>query len=117
MRRKTHRMPQADLNESALQTPHEFQRLAVQELLDHKWRVSLITEKRAPWPRPTAYVVVMRMVEDSSIGCAIYPNGSFSRSKTSTVKWSWQRAHDAAEATIPDAFVTTILERRKNNVS
>ncbi len=108
MRRKTHRMPQADLNESALQTPHEFQRLAVQELLDHKWRVSLISERGGD------VVVVMRMIEDSSIGCAIYPNGSFSRSKTPTVKWSWQRAHDSVDATIPDAFVANILERKKN---
>ncbi len=108
MRRHTRRISRADLTEAALNTPHKFQHIAVQELLTHKWRVSCISE------RSGVAVVVMRMVEDSSIGCAIYPNGSFSRSKTPTVKWNWQRAEDAAYATIPDIFVTNILERKQS---
>ena len=107
MKRRSIRLSQADLNQAALETPHKFQTIAVRELLAHKWRVSNISTNGR------ATVVCMRMIADSKIGTAIYPNGAFSRSRTSTIKWDWQRAKDAADATIPDAFVTTILEREK----
>jgi len=49
------------------------------------------------------------MISDSSIGTAVYPNGSFARHKGPTVKWSWSRARDAATATIADPYVVDIL--------
>ena len=106
-RTKSTYLTQAELNESALRTPHQFQTIAVRELLAHKWRVSRVSTDGI------ATVVCMRMISDSSIGTAIYPNGAFSRSRSPTIKWDWKRARDAADATIPDAFVTTILEREK----
>lgn len=108
-RRRTIRLTQTDLNAEALRQAHEFQRIALEELFTHDWRASCVSTH----PRTGARVIVMRHAKDSSIGAAVYPDGSFGRSKTPTVKWDWDRAARAATATIPDIYVKTILERRE----
>lgn len=108
-RRRTIRLPQSDLNAQALRVAHPFQRIALEELFEHGWRASCVSAH----PQTEARVIVMRHSKDSSIGAAVYPDGSFGRSRTPTVKWDWKRAADAAHATIPDIYVKTILERRE----
>ena len=103
MRRKTTRLDQPALNRAGCSTPHPFQCLAVKKLIDLGWRVSSVNYKGS------VAVVVLRMVSDSKIGTAVYPNGSFCRSKTPTIKWDWKRAVDASTATIPDPYVADIL--------
>ncbi len=109
MRRRTIRLTQTDLNNEALRVAHPFQKIALEELFQHDWRASCVSTD----PRSGARVIVMRHAKDSSIGAAVYPDGSFGRSKTPTVKWDWTRAANAAQATIPDIYVRTALERRE----
>lgn len=109
MRRRTHRLTQEDLNARALQVAHEFQRVALEELFEHNWQASCVSYH----PRTGDRVVVMRHKNDAKIGAAVYPDGSFGRSKTPTVRWDWDRCARAATATIPDVYVKTILERRE----
>src|SRR5581483_3130418 len=106
MARRINRYPQAQLNALALQDAHPFQKIAVESLMAHNWRVSLVSSS----PRYGNRVIVMRHNNDSKIGCAVYPDGSFGRSKTPTVKWDWTRCDNAATATIPDIYVRNILE-------
>ncbi len=105
MRRRTQRVSTDTLTRFALDTPHRFQRIAVESLIGFNWKVSSVNH------RDGVHVIVMRMISDSSIGTAVYPNGSFARHKGPTVKWSWSRARDAATATatIADPYVVDIL--------
>jgi len=107
MSRRRRRVDQSTLNEYGTTTRHEFQNLAVKELMAHGWRVSSVNYDR------DVVVVVCRMISDNSIGTAVYPNGSFARSKSPTIKWEWKRARDQATATIPDPYVAAIIEREK----
>jgi hypothetical protein len=107
MRRRTIRLSQADLNASALRQAHEFQRVAVQSLLDADWNVSSIT--------PSAKgnrMITMRHAKDGTVCTAVYPDGSWARSKTPTIKWEWSRVDRQAEATVPDAYVANILAKQ-----
>lgn len=109
MARRTTRLPQEVLTSEALHRAHEFQRIALESLLAHDWRVSCV----AFHPRTGDRVIVMRHNKDNAIGCAVYPDGSFGRSKSPTVKWDWKRCADAATATIPDLYVRNILDAQK----
>jgi WD40 repeat protein len=111
MTRRTTRLTPEDLTAEALRRAHPFQRIALESLMAHDWRVSCVSFH----PRTGDRVVVMRHSKDSSIGCAVYPDGSFGRSKTPTVKWDWKRCADAATATIPDIYVRNILEKQKEH--
>jgi len=103
MRRRTQRVSTDTLTSFGTSTPHRFQRIAVNSLIEHGWKVSSVNH------RDGVYVVVMRMKSDSSVGTAVYPNGSFARCKGSKVTWSWSRARDASTATIADPYVVDIL--------
>jgi len=107
-RRRITRLPYSVLKAEALDRAHEFQKIAITSLFEHDWFVSCV----AYHPRSGNRVIVMRHGKDSSIGCAVYPDGSFARSKTPTVKWDWQRCENAATATIPDIYVRNILEKK-----
>jgi len=108
-RRRIIRHTQEDLIRIALHSAHAFQKIAVESLIAHDWRVNSVYYS----PRLGNRVIVMRHNKDSAIGTAVYPDGSFARSKTPTVKWDWKRCDDAATATIPDIYVRNILEKRR----
>ena len=99
------RFDQFDLNHLGKTTRHPFQCIAVKELVEkHGWRVSSVNDSGH------AVVVVVRMINDSSIGAAVYPNGSFGRSKSPKITWDWKRAKDLATATLPDPYVQNIID-------
>ena|SRR6478609_6160001 len=104
-RRKTIRLDQFSLNQRGTTTRHPFQCIAVKELIEkHWWRVSSVNYHN------DVTVVVVRMISDSQIGAAVYPNGSFGRSKSPKITWDWKRAIDLATATLPDPYVQNIID-------
>lgn len=104
-RRRTIRLSQEDLTYSGANTVHPFQREAVAHMLQYDWDVSGVHRDGRG-----NTLVVMRHRKDSSCGAAVYPDGSFVRSATPTVKWNWNRVADAASATIPAEFLKRVRE-------
>jgi hypothetical protein len=107
-RRRTTHVDADTLERAALDSPHRFQRLAVRNLIGFGWKVSSVNR------RDGVHVVVMRMISDSKIGTAVYPNGAFARKRDGgTIQWDWNRARDTSYATIPDPYVADIIKAQE----
>lgn len=93
--KRTTRHDQQSLNEFALSTGHAFQKIAVEHMQKAGWKVYAVQSRGAT-------SLVFLSFGDGRFG-VMYPNGEFTRNLAGrrTIDFSWDRADDLAEATIP----------------